>query len=76
MLKLITLQDPNDNDINWQILAETNLSEIEMEEKIKEIVNNFEKNGIWDWDYEMLVKELEKEGYIKLIEYDRYFIFI
>jgi len=67
-LKIITLQDPDDERIKETYLVKTHLSEKELQETVRYIVYYFENSeDIVSWNYEILMKELEKRGFIEII---------
>jgi len=67
-LKVITLQDPDDERIKEIYLVKTHLSEKELQETVRYIVYYFENSeDVVSWNYEILMKELEKRGFIEII---------
>lgn len=66
MIKILRLQDPNDKNINHSSVIITDLKYYQLETEIKKIINEFEKEGFWDWSYENVLEELEKKGKIKV----------
>jgi len=75
MLKLIVLQDATEKDVNWEVLAETNLTESELQGLVNSIIKEFENNDLEDWTFEDIVHELEEKGCIKSVEYDKLLIY-
>jgi len=67
-LKIITLQDPDDERIRETYLVKTHLSEKELQETVRYITYYFENSeDIVSWNYETLMRELEKRGFIEII---------
>ena len=66
MLKIMRFRD---NEFSSGVfVAETNLSDKELQTTAEKIREKFEKNDYYDWSYDDIIEEMEKIGAIKIIE--------
>lgn len=66
MLKIMRFRD---NEFSSGVfVAETNLSDKELQTTAEKIREKFEKDDYYDWSYDDIIEEMEKIGAIKIIE--------
>jgi len=66
VLKIMRFRD---NEFSSGVfVAETNLSDKELQTTAEKIREKFEKDDYYDWSYDDIIEEMEKIGAIKIIE--------
>ena len=69
-LKIVTFIDAADERVYWETAFFSELSEDELYKKANEIVDKFEKNGLDDWTFDDIAKELKKQNLIEEPDFD------
>jgi len=60
-LIIARFMDASNNDVLWDAIFFSELTERELQEKTEEIVAKFKKSGFRDWDFKDIVEELKKQ---------------
>jgi len=52
----------------WLFTVETSLNRNDIQNLAEKIKNDFEKKGFLDWSYKNIVKQMEKDGVVSIID--------
>lgn len=64
MIKIIRIQDPTDpKEIYCEFAAETNLSEEELQKRIKQLISKHESQYDYDWTYDDLIDDFKSDNF-------------
>ena len=69
-LIIARFMDASNNDVLWDAIFFSELTERELQEKTEEIVAKFKKSGFRDWDFKDIVEELKKQKLTEEPEFD------
>jgi len=64
-LIIAKFRDAKDEEVYWDDVFFTELSEYELQKKTEEIVEKFENSGFDDYTFEDIVEELKKQNLIE-----------
>jgi len=64
-LKIVRFVDANDAEVYWDVAFFSELSESELQKKVEEIIDKFERSGLDDWTFEDITEELKKQNLIE-----------
>ena len=64
-LKFVRFMDIYDAEAYYDDVFFSELSKYELQKKVEEIVESFEKSGFNDWTFKDIVKELKKQNLIE-----------
>lgn len=69
-MKILVLQDPDEKNIRYEVIVETDLSRDELQEAVNKIREDFYSRNFENWTYEDLLNELEKRKCIRVVSND------
>jgi len=64
-LIIVKFRSAKDEEVYWDSVFFSELSEYELQEKTEEIVEKFENSGFDDWTFEDIAKELKKQNLVE-----------
>ena len=71
LITVITLQDRVEPDeIFWTFTAKLNIKRGELQDKVDDIIKDYNARNFNDWTFEDIVADLEKANILKVVESD------
>ena len=69
-LIIARFMDASNNDVLWDTIFFSELTERELQKKTEEIVAKLKKSGFRDWSFKDIVEELKKQKLVEEPEFD------